>query len=293
MSNPRIPYRLSTDFPKLAPPNGKPLIVHVVANIEHWPFDRPMPRKILPGPHGVERHPDVPNFAWVEYGMRCGLPRLLRILEERQLPVTAAMNASVIETYPTAAEAILKADWEFMGHGYIQRALQAEDDEVPVIRKTLSILEGFTGKKTRGWLGPGQSQTEHTADILKEHGIDYVCDWVLDDLPLWMRTKHGPLVSVPYTFELNDVVLWAIDKHSSDERIKRVEDTLTCFDRELVDQPRVLTLPLHPHVEGVPHRAPNLERVLDRLMARPDTVFMTGAQIADWFLSLDVKDPLL
>lgn len=293
MSNPRIPYRLSTDAPKLAPPNGKPLIVHIVANIEHWPFDQPMPRKILPGPHGVERHPDVPNFAWVEYGMRCGLPRLLRSIGERGLPVTAAMNASVIETYPTAAEAILKAGWEFMGHGYIQRALQSEPDEVPIIDKTLSILEKFTGKRTRGWLGPGQSQTENTADLLKDRGVDYVCDWVLDDVPTWMRTKHGPLLAVPYTFELNDVVLWAIDKHSSDERHKRVIETLTCFDRELADQPRVLTLPLHPHVEGVPHRIPYLERVLDMLMARPDTIFMTGSQIADWYVGLQIEDPLL
>ena len=73
----------------------------------------------------------------------------------------------------------------------------------------------------------------------------------------------------------------------------RVIETLTCFDRELADQPRVLTLPLHPHVEGVPHRIPYLERVLDMLMARPDTIFMTGSQIADWYVGLQIEDPLL
>ncbi len=290
VSNPRIPYCLATDMPRLAPPDGKPLIVHIVANIEHWPFDRPMPRKILPGPHGMDRSPDVPNFNWVEYGMRCGLPRLLRAIGERGLPATAAINASVIEVYPRAAEAILAAGWEFMGHGLTQRALQNEPDEVPIIDETLARIARFTGQKVRGWLGPGQSQTDHTADLLKERGIEYCCDWLMDDVPTWMRTIHGPMIAMPYSFEYNDVVVWAIDKHSSDEQHRRVVDAVATFERELADQPRVLTLPLHPHVQGVAHRMNHFERTLDMLMARPDTIFMTGSQIADWFVGLGIDD---
>ena len=77
MSNPRIPYQMASDRRRLPPPQpGKPLIVHVVVNVEYWPFDQPMPRKLLPGPHGNDKIPDVPNFSWVEYGMRTGFPRI-------------------------------------------------------------------------------------------------------------------------------------------------------------------------------------------------------------------------
>src|SRR3546814_13248410 len=93
-SNPRIPYQMASDRPRLPPPvPGKPLIVHVVVNVEYWPFDQPPPRKLIPGPHGNDRIPDVPNFSWVEYGMRPGFPRILRALKERGLPASTTPSS--------------------------------------------------------------------------------------------------------------------------------------------------------------------------------------------------------
>src|SRR5260221_6596491 len=113
-SNPRIAYQLASQRAALTPPRGKPLIVHLVVNIETWPFDQPMPRKVFTAPHGAEQIPDVPNFAWVEYGMRCGMARLLDLFGRRRLPASAFINASVIETYPACAEAVRAAGWEFV-----------------------------------------------------------------------------------------------------------------------------------------------------------------------------------
>ena len=82
-SNPRVPYELASKRKQLTPPNGKPIIVHVVMNVEYWPFDKNMPRGILPPPHGKSSDPpDLPNFSWVEYGMRVGLPRLMKLFYE-------------------------------------------------------------------------------------------------------------------------------------------------------------------------------------------------------------------
>ena len=129
MSNPRIPYQMASDRPRLPPPApGKPLIVHIVVNVEYWPFDQPMPRKLIPGPHGNDKIHDVPNFSWVEYGMRTGFPRILRALNDRGLPASTTLNASVIDVYPRVAEVMLEAGWEFMGHGWTQKALQSEPD---------------------------------------------------------------------------------------------------------------------------------------------------------------------
>ncbi len=64
MSNPRIPYRMARERPTLAPPDGKPLMVHIVVNVEHWIFDQAMPRKLISAPHGLEQIPDIPNFSW-------------------------------------------------------------------------------------------------------------------------------------------------------------------------------------------------------------------------------------
>jgi peptidoglycan/xylan/chitin deacetylase (PgdA/CDA1 family) len=282
-TNPRVPYQLASQRAPLLPPPGGRLIVHVVVNIENWRFDHGMPRKLLPAPHGVETVPDVPNFSWAEYGMRCGMPRLFETLGRRGLPVTCAFNASVIETYPSLAREARDAGWEFMGHGLHQKSLSTENGEAELIGEAIARIADFTGKRVAGWLGPGLRQTDATLDILEAHGINYCCDWVLDDLPVWMKTAHGSMIGVPYSLEINDSVIYAVEKHASREMHDRLVSTLETYEPELARGPRIVTLGLHPHLIAVPHRFGWFERMLDVLQARDDTVFMTGSQIADWF----------
>jgi len=284
-SNPRIPYQMSSERSPLEGIDGKPLIVHLVVNVEHWLFDQGMPRKYLTAPHGLEQIPDIPNFAWAEYGMRAGMPRLLECFERRGLPASVSLNAGVIEAYPSCAVAMRDAGWEFIGHGVHQKSIQGETDESDVIALAMQMIENFTGSRPAGWLGPGLKETFDTPDILKKLGIEYLFDWVLDDLPSWMVTKHGPLLSVPYTLEMNDSPLYAGHMYSSSEIYDRLVDTLSVFERELKTQPRVMTLALHPHLIAVPHRFAYLERMLDILQERDDTIFVVGRQIADWYMA--------
>ena len=285
-SNPRIPFQMSTERPPLTPPSGKPLIVHVLVALENWRFDDHMPRQVIPGPHGARSIPDVVNYSWAEYGMRCGMPRLLRALGERDIKADACINAGVIDAYPSVAEAVLKQGWEFQGHGLHQRAA-SETGEREMIKEALDKLEAFCGYRPRGWTGPGMKETDDTLDYLREAGIIYTCDWIVDDLPCWIKTKHGPMVAVPYTLELNDSVIYAVEKQSSSEQYDRLKYTLESLEAELEHSPRVVSLSLHHHLNGVPHRIGFVEKMLDLLLARKDTVFMTGGQIADWFIDAD------
>ncbi len=287
-SNPRVPFQLSSQRKPLEPPGGKPIIVHIAMNIEYWPYERPMPRGVMPAPHGApSQPPDVPNFAWVEYGLRCGMPRLMDMLAARDLKASAFINAQVAEVYPALMDQVVAAGWELVGHGWFQQSLKQVDDETAVIKQSLAKLAEVSGKKTRAWLGPGIGQTVDTVDILKENGIEFLHDFVLDDLPFWIRTKHGPMVGLPYTFELNDVPIYAIQHGSSDEILKRLDATLAVFERETETMPRVLTFGLHPHLIGVPHVAYYFEKALDRLIARSDTTFVTSSEMGDWFVAAD------
>lgn len=283
MATPRIPHAFSADPSDLAEPGQGRIMVHLVINVEHWPFDQPMPRTIITPPHGRETVPDVPNFSWAEYGMRAGLPRMLAAIQARGLPASTSCNASVIDAYPRAAEAMLAAGWEFIGHGMHQKSLNQADGEAALIEACLDKLRAFTGSRPRGWLSPGLRETPDTPDLLADAGVEYVCDWVLDDLPNWMRVKRGTLIQMPYNLELNDSVIYAIEKHSSPEFLLRLTRTLELFERECENQPRVLALGLHPHLMGVPHRHGYFEEMLDLLMRHPKVDFMTGGQIADWF----------
>lgn len=285
MSNARIPYVMPSEQPRLQPLDGKRLLVQLVVNIEHWPLDRPMPRSILPAPYGQEAVPDVPNFSWVEYGMRQGLARFLRVLGERGLRAGAAINADCITQYPSASKAMLDAGWEFIGHGVHQRAMNVVDDPAGVVEESLATLKAFTGRRTRGWLGPGLRESSDTPELLVAGGVEYVLDWCIDDIPVWMYTERGPLLALPYSLELNDSVIHAVEDHPSMTLLQRVTDTVATFEREMDDTCRLLTIPLHPHLMGVAHRIGTLERTLDLLLARDDTRFVSGSELVDWFVA--------
>ena len=286
--NPRIPHELASNRKKLSPPNGKSIIVHVVMNIEYWPFDKPMPRGILPPPHGKNPDPpDLPNYSWVEYGMRVGLPRLIKLFQENNIPVSSFINAQVAEIYPTAFEEMCKLNWELVGHGWYQESLRVAKDEEAIIKKSLNFLRERSGQAVRSWFGPAGGETENTPELLKNNGIEFLHDWLLDELPCWMRTKAGPLLAMPYTFELNDVPIWTVQNNSCDEMFKRVNATLKVFDEEKLSNTKILTLALHPHIVGVPQNFYYFKEIIKDLRKRNDIVFMTSSQIGDWFIKED------
>ncbi|HEY7803299.1 MAG TPA: polysaccharide deacetylase family protein [Orrella sp.] len=283
MSNPRVAYRFSDAGPTLTAHRDGPIMVHLVVNVENWSFDAAMPRTIITPPHGKETIPDVPNFAWVDYGMRAGLPRMIEAIRARGLPASTSINASVIDAYPGAAEAMLQAGWEFIGHGLQQKSVQQAGREEDVVEQALAKLRGFSGQAVAGWLSPGLRQTERSLEVFKQAGVRYTFDWCMDDVPNWMRTDNGPIMSMPYNLELNDSVIYAVEKHATGQFLDRTRRTLSVFEREAEHRPRVLALGLHPHLMGVPHRFGEFEDMLDALLASQNTVFLKPAQIADWF----------
>jgi peptidoglycan/xylan/chitin deacetylase (PgdA/CDA1 family) len=196
------------------------------------------------------------------------------------------MNAAFPDHYPDCARLAAESGWELTAHGLFQRSLLYEENEAAVIDEALEKFEKFSGKRPRGWLGPaGYGESFDTPDILKQKGIEFIHDWMVDDTPCWMRTKHGPLIAVPYALDLNDVMVFALERHTASEYYTRFKDAIDYFASEAGSPPRVVTLGLHPHIIAVPYRLAMFERTLDMMLARDDVVFVTGGRIADWFKS--------
>ena len=82
-------------------------------------------------------------------------------------------------------------------------------------QRRATVIAKATGKPPRGWLGPGLTETWETPDLLAEEGYDYVADWVLDDQPVWLKTRGKPIINVPYTQECNDVAMMLIQHHKA------------------------------------------------------------------------------
>jgi peptidoglycan/xylan/chitin deacetylase (PgdA/CDA1 family) len=227
--------------------------------------------------------PDVPNWAWHEYGMRVGFWRMLDALTRRKIPVTTSINAHVCESYEAVARAMRDAGWEFMGHGVKQGAMHLLPDQRAAIRESIELIRKFTGKAPTGWLGPGLTETWETLDLLAEEGIKYVSDWVNDDQPYPIRTTAGPLVSVPYTLELNDIPMMVIQHHESPYWLQRVRDQFDRLYAEGARNPRVMAIAVHPYIHGVPHRIKYFEAVYDHIRKQKGVWLTTGEEIYQWY----------
>jgi peptidoglycan/xylan/chitin deacetylase (PgdA/CDA1 family) len=279
----RFDYSAIVDRKPWKLPKGARIALWTIVNIEEWDFEKPMARQYLTAPQGVSTVPDVPNWAWHEYGMRVGFWRLHEALTKRKIPATTSINANVCNAYPRVAQAMLDAGWEFMGHAVKQGAMHIQPDQRAVIRDSIQILQKFTGKKPKGWLGPGLTETFDTLDLLKEEGIEYVSDWVNDEQPYEIRTAHGPLVSVPYSIELNDIPMMVIQHHTSDEWQRRCIDHFDRLYAEGGKQPRVMALAVHPYNSGVPHRIKYFEAVYDYIAKKKGVWMTTGEEIYEWY----------
>ena len=242
-----------------------------------------MPRAVLSPPMGQPLLPDIPNWAWHEYGMRVGFWRFLEALSSRGLKASFAVNGTALSVYEPACRAALEAGWDFVGHGYIQRPMHKVEDQKQSITDTVEAIRAFTGKAPRGWESPGLTETEDTLDLLAEAGIEYVCDWCLDDQPVTMQTRSGPIVSVPYSVEINDVVITAVQGHRSDEIYLRGVDQFDRLYQEGADNARVMAISIHPYLTGAPHRIKYLEMLYDHILSHPDVALMTGSEILDWY----------
>ncbi len=284
----RMPYAASIDRPRLKLPDGKAVAVWPVVNVEHWLIDNPTPRQVLVAPTGVQLSPDIPNWAWHEYGMRVGFWRFLEAFERRGIKPTLAINGSVCTAYPRVTEAAHAAGWEFMGHGFVQVPTHRVEDQPDMIAKTMAAIKTATGKPCRGWLAPGLTETFETPDYLAAASIEYVGDWVVDDLPCALKTVHGNMLTMPYSVELNDIPVLMIQHHSGGELAAR---TLATADRLIAESTssgplggaKIMSFAIHPYITGVPHRIAALEQMLDDLLARKELVFMQGCEIADWY----------
>jgi len=264
-------------------PKGARIAVWTIVNIEEWDIEKPMARQYLTAPQGVATVPDVPNWAWHDYGMRVGFWRLYEALAKRKIRATTSINAHVVKSYEPVARAMLDAGWEFMGHGVVQGAMHLLPDQRAAIRESVRLLKEFTGRKPKGWLGPGLTETWETLDYLAQEGIEYVSDWVNDDQPYDIRTTAGPLVSVPYSIELNDIPMMVIQHHASSEWVRRVKDQFDRLWAEGAKNPRVMAMAVHPYISGVPHRIRYFEAVYDYMRKKPGVWLTTGEEIYEWY----------
>lgn len=282
----RYAYSPITERPDFLWPGGKRLALCICNNIEIFSFLSGLgsDSAIVGGPQTTR------NYAWRDYGNRVGIWYLFDLLEEMGLPASHNFNALLFDACPQIAERIAERGDEFVGHGRTNAERQDtldEDDEKRLIALSTEAIARFTGHAPEGWMGPYLAHTPLTLDLLKEAGYRYVLDWPADDQPFWMKTRSGPILSVPYSLEVND----------SPAMVFRQESAMS-FERMIIDQfeemlvqsekrPLVMTVVLHSFIVGQPYRLRALRRALTHILARREQLWITTpGDIARHFAAL-------
>ena len=280
----RTDYSAIVDRSPLRLPGRARLVLWPIVNLEVWDIGRPMPRQVLPAPTGASLLPDVPHWSWHEYGMRVGVWRFFDLFRARGIKPTLAINARVCEDYERVAEEARREAWEFMGHAYDQMPIHKHENQKDMINRSMDILERFTGKRPLGWLGPGLTQTYETPELLAAAGVKYIGDWVYDDEPDIIRTANGPLVTLPYTVELNDIAMMIVQHHESDYLLRRAIDAFDRLYAEGEHRAKVMAVAIHPYISGQPHRIKYLEAIYDYAAKFDGVLHWNGEQILEWYL---------
>jgi peptidoglycan/xylan/chitin deacetylase (PgdA/CDA1 family) len=280
-----FPYVPINERPRLEWPEGARVAVWVVPNIEFFPLSRPI--SSYPGaPAGAA--PSVRAWAQRDYGNRVGVWRIMEVLRKHGIRASVNLNSDICEQHPQIVRAAMELGWEFLGHNETNAVWLSElnpEEERNVISRSLARISETTGKKPVGWLGSGLAETWHTLDYLLAEGIRYVADWVNDDQPYFMKIGGKRLVSIPYSYEINDAPFIYYRNGTVDDfelAIRRQFDTLYAEGEK---SGRVMAICLHPYLIGVPHRIGGLDRALAYIRAHQGVWFATGEEIVEAWLN--------
>ena len=283
----RYAYSDITSRPVFDWPGGRRLAVYIGVNAEAFAFGEGLGAELAPG--GPQ--PDVLNYAWRDYGNRVGLPRLREMLDRLGLHCTLLANSAVYTECPGLVESFRARGDEIAGHGRSNAERQGalpEAEEAALIAEATAVLNEREGTAPQGWLGPWVSQSAVTPDLLQEAGYRYLMDWCHDDRPVWMTTRGGRILSVPYPQELNDIPQIVGRKREAREFADMIRDAFDAMLEESTRRPLVMGIALHGYLMGQAHRIGPLEEVLRHLVERGgDQVwFTTAGAIADAFIDL-------
>ena len=285
MDHERYEWSMLPQRQKVAWPNNARVALWVVPALEWFPLNMAgVPFK----PPGAMQtaYPDFRHYTLRDYGNRVGIYRIMKALQQHGIPATVAVNAAVAVRYPALIQQCNQQGWEIMANGldmdHLHHGGLSADEEKKWVDQTLSILRKASGQAVRGWLSPAKSESFNTPDILAAAGLDYVCDWVNDDMPYPMHTTSKTLVAMPHPIDIDDYTILVNNHHTeNDFRDQLIDHFDVLYKESATEGGRIMPISLHPWVIGQPYRIKALEDALAHIMSHKGVWAATGSQILD------------
>jgi allantoinase len=276
-----LPYR---DRPKIIWPGGKRLALWIAPNFEFYELNPPAnaARTAWPRPY-----PDIESYGTRDYGNRVGALRLAEVLDRFDLRGSVSLSTSLCDHHPEVIEIGLQRGWEYFSHGVYNTRYSYglnEGQERALIVESMQSIEKHCHQSCDGYLAPALTHTESTLDLFAEAGGRYTCDLFHDDQPTPIRTRSGKrLVSVPYSLEMNDTIVYVVNKVPPRDYAEMLKRSFDRLYQEGETSGTVMCIPLHPYQVSHPHRIAAFADALDYICRFDGVWKTTGREIAQYF----------
>jgi peptidoglycan/xylan/chitin deacetylase (PgdA/CDA1 family) len=222
-----------------------------------------------------------------QYGNRAGVPRILKVLEQKAVPATFFVPAVTALLHPDEQRQVVAEGHEIGLHGWIHEV----NTKVPPQKerelhfRSADTLEKVTGRRPVGMRTPSWDFSEVTLAIQREMGLVYDSSLMADDDP-YELVEDGEatgIVELPVEWIRDDFVYFNMNRFNAQRPQMPVTAVLDIFRREFDgawEEGGLFVLTMHPHVIGYRSRIFILEELIDHMRARGGVWFATHEEVA-------------
>jgi peptidoglycan/xylan/chitin deacetylase (PgdA/CDA1 family) len=266
-------------------PNGARLVISLSMQMEGGA--QPASGAESPMPRIDSKYPDLPASKWYDYGYKEGLPRLLDVLDRRNVKATSHMVGAAVDLHPSLAKEIVERGHEAAGHGQTWTAQYSmtPEEERTSYQQSIESIQRATGTRPVGFNAFWLRGTPHTLEILQSLGFTYYIDDVSRDEPFLVNVKGKPFAVVPYTLHMNDIVNYETRYFSTGMYADDLRMEFDALYAEAGYRRRMMSVSAHDRIAGRPSRARVLEEFIVYAQSHPGVVFMRKDEIARFALS--------
>ncbi len=234
-----------------------------------------------------------------------GTERLLKLLDQRQIPTTWFIPGHTIDTYPDTCRNVAAAGHEIGYHGYCHEAPSSgrgETEERAILERSIECIERIAGRPPVGERLPGGNLGPRWLELLLEYGFSYDSSMAPNDYqPTYCRAgdvarTDGPhefgsevdLVELPFDWNLDDWPHFSHEPRTGVEGLRSPNEVYEIWaaDFDYLYQrvgSGVFVLTMHPQCIGKGSRMLMLERLIDYMSSHDGVRFRTMADVAAEF----------
>jgi len=221
-----------------------------------------------------------------QYGSRVALPRIVKLMDEQEIPATFFFPAWSLKLAPEQADIIQQSGRHEIGvHGWIHELNTSLDGatESRLLAQAVDQIEAITGTRPVGYRAPSWNHSPNTLQIVRDMGFLYESSLMHDDRPYELLQDGEPtgVVELPVEWILDDAPLL----NPLGTRYMNPRDVMQVwmdeFDKAW-EEGTMFLLTMHPHVIGHRSRLVALEGLIEHIKSKDQVWFATHEQAAHY-----------